>query len=246
MKGLKLQHLPYMPFRLTSPFIPRDSPSKRTGLPVGATTYHDGIDCGRDRRKYPDAYGNQSAGDVFSVLPGIVVESAYHKGRGHTVLIDHGRIDGRKVLTLYQHLAGSGKSEGTRVASGDVIGQMGRTGMGADMAIHLHFELRINGVCVDPLPYIRELEKRLAAQKVALSPQGQKLAIETQKELRLMKDSLDFLSSHHLPEELFRKILAGEDLSDETSKWILTYKHGEALFQRIEEYKQKVKGAKND
>ena len=155
---------------------------------------------------------------MFSVLPGIVVESAYHKGRGHTVLIDHGRIDGRKVLTLYQHLAGSGKSEGTKVVAGEAIGQMGRTGMGADMAIHLHFELRIDGVCVDPLPYIRELENRHVAQSVTLSASAQKLAAKVQRELRLMNESMDHLASHHLPEELFRKILAGEDLSEETNQ----------------------------
>ncbi len=245
MIKLKFEHLPYVPFRLTSPFIPRDSPDKRTNIPVGATEYHLGIDCGRDRDKYPAPYGNKPAGDVFSVLPGIVVDSTFYNGRGYTVLVDHGRIDGHKVLTLYQHLAGTGKAEGTKVAAGDVIGQMGRTGMGADMAIHLHFELRIDGVCVDPLPFIRDSEKRFAAQKITLSPQAQKLAIETQKALRLMKESLDFLSSHHMPEELFRKILAGEDLSQETNKWILSYKHGKALFQRIEEHKRKVREAKN-
>lgn len=244
MKKLKFEHLPYIPFRLTSPFIPRDSPNKRTGSPAGATTYHDGIDCGRDRSKYPDAYSNAPAGNVYAVMDGVVIERGYKKGRGNTVLVKHEFAD-KSVVTLYQHLANCGAPEGTIVTAGDVIGQMGRTGMGVDMAIHLHFELRIDGVCVDPLPYIQKLKNRLVTQKVTLSLSVQKLADEVQRALRLTSESIDFLSTHQLPEELFRKILTGEDLSDETNRWILTYKHGEALSQRIEEYKQKIMEAKH-
>ena len=234
---IKFDCVPYYPFRLTSPFIPRDSPNKRTGLPVGATTYHDGVDCGRDRSKYPDAYSNEPAGNVYAVMDGKVIEATYDKGRGHTVLILHSHLE-QNVVTLYQHLASECVRMGTIVKAGDVIGQMGRTGMGNDMAIHLHFELRVNRKCIDPLPYIKEV-KHNAQTFVPLYLQ--KTAAKVKKELHFTDESIAFLCTHQLPEELFRKILAGEKLSYETVSFIKKNKNGKFILSRIEEYKSKLK-----
>ncbi len=141
---MQLQHLPYTPLRITSGFGPRD-----TGIP-GATTYHEGVDIGTDKSK---PYTATDGGPVTAVLPGTVVSNYYNTARGWVILIDHGAIDGRNIKTLYQHLKQAGAATGAKVRAGDQIGVMGSTGTGAQL--HLHFEIRIDNVCVDPEPYLK-------------------------------------------------------------------------------------------
>ena len=142
---------PYLPMRVTSPF------GQRSVNVQGATTTHKGIDIGRDTSKYPGAYSNDACGPVYAVLPGVITRSGFISQRGYTVIINHGIINGRKVTTLYQHLHKSGlPAVGRRVDAGTIIGQMGRSGMGSDMAVHLHFELYIDGNTVNPMLYFKE------------------------------------------------------------------------------------------
>ena len=149
---MQIKHKPYLPFRVTSGYGNRAG----ANLPKGATTWHDGIDIGRDY-KYGGAYSNSPCGPVYAVLDGMVVDSKFYNGRGNTIKIDHGTINGVKVMSLYQHLHASNRAiVGQKVKAGDIIAYMGRTGMGADMMVHLHFELYINGKTVDPMPYLRD------------------------------------------------------------------------------------------
>lgn len=171
-----LKHYPYLPHRITSSFGNRAG----ANLPAGATAWHAGIDIGRDTSKYSYAWSDNPCGPVYAMLDGIVTESRFARGRGYTVKIDHGTIDGKKVGTLYQHLHKSGLANaGKKVKAGDIIGQMGRTGMGADMMVHLHYELHINGKTVDPLPYFRaqtpskpKKEEDYKVQKIKINING--------------------------------------------------------------------------
>lgn len=155
---MQLQHLPYTPLRITSPYGPRN-----TGIP-GASTMHLGVDIGTDKSK---PYTATDGGPVAAVLPGVVVSNYYNTARGWVILIDHGTIDGRNVKTLYQHLKQAGAALGTKVKPSDRVGTMGNTGVGAQL--HLHFEIRINNVCVDPEPYLKGVktvaEKELTTQE---------------------------------------------------------------------------------
>ena len=94
---------------------------------------------------------------VVAVKAGTVVTSkalknsdGSYRSYGEYVVINH--HDG--TMTLYAHmLAGSRKVEpGQTVAQGQVIGTVGSTGNSTGP--HLHFEVRKNGVCVNPLPYL--------------------------------------------------------------------------------------------
>ncbi len=145
---MQLQHLPYTPLRITSGFGPRN-----TGIP-GASTMHLGVDIGTDKSK---PYTATDGGPVTAVLPGTVVSNYYNNARGWVILIDHGTIDGKNVKTLYQHLKQAGSAVGTKVKPGDWIGTMGNTGIGAQL--HLHFEIRINNVPVDPEPYLIKVKE---------------------------------------------------------------------------------------
>lgn len=69
-------------------------------------------------------------------------------GYGYYIIIDH--ADG--VQTLYAHCSELLVSVGDEVKKGDVIAKVGSTGRSTGP--HVHFEIRIDGNCVDPLPYI--------------------------------------------------------------------------------------------
>jgi hypothetical protein len=147
---IKFKRLPYEPIRITSRFGPRN-----TGI-KGASTNHKGVDLGSDRSIYK---GNTNGGPIRAVLPFTVKASYYNKYRGWVVLLDHGRIDGNRVHTLYQHLKEKGLPAGKKGNAGAIIGIMGNTGVGAQL--HLHFEVRINGVPVDPEPYLKNIKKEV-------------------------------------------------------------------------------------
>ncbi|MBX7213211.1 MAG: peptidoglycan DD-metalloendopeptidase family protein [Thermoflexales bacterium] len=69
------------------------------------------------------------------------------KVRGQVVVIDHGR----GIFTLYCHLSRVDVKQGQIVNAGDVIALSGNTGRSEGP--HLHWELAVGGVTVDPLPY---------------------------------------------------------------------------------------------
>jgi murein DD-endopeptidase MepM/ murein hydrolase activator NlpD len=56
---------------------------------------------------------------------------------------------GNSLATLYGHQSQVLVSVGTHVAAGDVIGLVGSTGMSTGP--HLHFEVRLHGLPIDPL-----------------------------------------------------------------------------------------------
>jgi murein DD-endopeptidase MepM/ murein hydrolase activator NlpD len=80
---------------------------------------------------------------------GIVVAAATGRiGYGNYVVVAHGH----GVETLYGHLDGLGVAVGDSVVAGQVIGFEGSTGFSTGP--HLHFEVRVNGNPVDPMPYL--------------------------------------------------------------------------------------------
>jgi murein DD-endopeptidase MepM/ murein hydrolase activator NlpD len=70
--------------------------------------------------------------------------------RGKTVILDHGR----GVFTLYCHLSEFAVELEQIVAADEVIGYSGNTGR--SLGPHLHFELAVGGVQVDPLAWLEQ------------------------------------------------------------------------------------------
>lgn len=127
--------------RITSEFGLR-----QTGI-NGATTDHKGIDLGRDWTK---PYTN-----IINVRYGKVIENGWNPYRGWYVTIEHGMWK-----TRYQHLRDKCKIQiGSYIRSGTVLGVMGKSADPSvlNVAVHLHFELIINGVYTDPKPYLLEV-----------------------------------------------------------------------------------------
>ena len=119
---------------ITSPVGSRVSPGG-----VGSTN-HKGIDIGR-------VYYTS---EVLASKAGIVITSAYSSSYGNYVVISHGTGN----TTLYAHMSSRKVSVGQSVTQGQVIGITGSTGNSTGP--HLHFEIRENGVIVNPLDYLTD------------------------------------------------------------------------------------------
>ncbi len=70
---------------------------------------------------------------------------------------------GRGIETRYGHLSSLAVSPGQRVTRGQVIGRMGSTGRSTGS--HLHYEVRIDGRAVNPIPFMKSTDYLLAMQK---------------------------------------------------------------------------------
>jgi murein DD-endopeptidase MepM/ murein hydrolase activator NlpD len=87
---------------------------------------------------------------IYATADGIVGRSEYNSGGyGNLVEINHGR----GIQTRYGHLSRSMVSAGQRVKRGDVIGLMGSTGRSTGS--HLHYEVRLDGKAVNPVPFMQ-------------------------------------------------------------------------------------------
>lgn len=84
----------------------------------------------------------------------VVIAGWRGAGQGYMVEIDHGLVNGKSISTRYYHGSGSYKvREGDKVAAGQDIMYMGSTGYST--GTHLHFEVVINGVQVNPENYVK-------------------------------------------------------------------------------------------
>jgi murein DD-endopeptidase MepM/ murein hydrolase activator NlpD len=83
---------------------------------------------------------------------GRVTQAGWAGGYGNYTCIDHGLVGGARLSTCYGHQQAILVAPGQQVTAGQVIGRVGSTG--ASTGPHLHFEVRLGGRPVDPLPWI--------------------------------------------------------------------------------------------
>ena len=95
-------------------------------------------------------FGAPEGALVTAPAAGVVVLAEPLVVRGNAVILDHGR----GIFTGYWHLSELKVTPGQAVAPGDVIGLVGNTGLST--GAHLHWELRIDGVAVDPMQFLEE------------------------------------------------------------------------------------------
>jgi len=88
---------------------------------------------------------------IHATADGIVGRAEYNNGGyGNLVEINHGQ----GIQTRYGHLSRSVARPGQRVRRGELIGYMGSTGRSTGS--HLHYEVRIDGRAVNPLPFMQQ------------------------------------------------------------------------------------------
>lgn len=119
--------------RITAPFGQRRSYS---GGPVAS--YHSGQDLGADKGV-----------PVLAPITGTVVLAEPLSVRGGAVILDHGL----GIFTGFWHLSRIDVTVGQTVGRGDVVGLVGNSGLSTGP--HLHWEMRVLGVPVDPFQWTR-------------------------------------------------------------------------------------------
>lgn len=86
---------------------------------------------------------------INDVLDGTVTYAAWQDGYGNVIKIDHGG----GIETTYAHCSVINVKKGEVVKLGEKIGEVGSTGNSTGP--HLHFEVRENGIPIDPQRYIK-------------------------------------------------------------------------------------------
>ena len=147
--------LPFVPLRkplegaleVTSPFGGRADPF------YGRAAMHTGMDL-RDDLGSP----------VQATAAGRVAFAGWNGGYGNMVEIDHGN----GLATRYAHLSAITVKEGQTVSAGEICGRLGSTGRSTGP--HLHYEVRVDDVAVDPSRFIKAGERPILAAMLASRP----------------------------------------------------------------------------
>lgn len=121
-------------------------------------------------------YGAPRGTPVYTVGPGTVEFAGTQSGYGKIVIVRH---RDHAIETRYAHLSRIDVKEGDTVAAGDAVGAVGSTGVATGP--HLHFEWRINGDPVNPVPQLanyREPSPLSAAGKKALAARAGEMRMQ--------------------------------------------------------------------
>ena len=116
---------------VTSPFGNRTSPFS------GILKFHEGMDIAA-----------QTGTPVVAPADGVVIKAGFSTGYGNMVEISHGY----GLKTVYGHNSRLNVKVGQRVKRGDIISYVGDTG--SSTGPHLHYEVRVNGLPVNPVKYM--------------------------------------------------------------------------------------------
>jgi murein DD-endopeptidase MepM/ murein hydrolase activator NlpD len=135
---------PVQGFRLTSAFGNREHPI------LGGVRMHEGVDL-----------AVPTGTPIYAPADGLVEMAQRFGSYGNFIKILHGG----EMETRYGHLSAYNVTAGEYVHKGDVIGYVGSTGRATGP--HLHYEVRIDGHAVDPMPYLS-----LGQIAVAADPNG--------------------------------------------------------------------------
>jgi murein DD-endopeptidase MepM/ murein hydrolase activator NlpD len=100
---------------------------------------------------------------IYATADGIVSRSQWSGGYGNLVEINHGR----GIMTRYGHLSSSAVMPGMRVKRGQLIARMGSTGRSTGS--HLHYEVRLDGHAVNPMPFLQTANYLAAIQTRGLT-----------------------------------------------------------------------------
>ncbi|MCL1923069.1 MAG: peptidoglycan DD-metalloendopeptidase family protein [Propionibacteriaceae bacterium] len=103
--------------------------------------FHDGLDIGAG-----------CGVPIKAVASGRVSQRYYSSGYGYRIFVDHGYVQGRHMVTSYNHMSGYAVANGAKVSQGQTIGYIGTTG--TSTGCHLHFMLWVNGSLANPRTYL--------------------------------------------------------------------------------------------
>ena len=97
---------------------------------------------------------------IYATADGTVLRAGWNSGGyGNLVEVDHGR----GITTRYGHMSAILVQAGDHVTRGQQIGRMGSTGRSTGN--HLHYEVRIDGRAMNPIPFMKSTDYVLAMQR---------------------------------------------------------------------------------
>ena len=102
---------------------------------------------------------------IYATADGVVGRAEWANGYGNLVELEHGK----GIQTRYGHLSKILVKPNTRIKRGDLIALMGSTGRSTGS--HLHYEVRIDGRAVNPVPFLQSSDYLLAVQRRAEATQ---------------------------------------------------------------------------
>jgi len=114
---------------------------ERTDPIEGGDDYHKGVDIAADEGE-----------PIKAVFDGAVYSVGEDERSGKYVFLEHGK----GIMTFYCHCSEILVREGESVKQGEVVALVGSTGYSTGP--HLHFEVRINGESIDPLPLLENAD----------------------------------------------------------------------------------------
>lgn len=117
-------------------------------------------------------YDGTTGQAVRSAAAGVVVFADQQDGYGNVVVVDHGD----QIATVYAHMSRFSVKVGEVLARGQILGQVGSTGYSTGP--HLHFEYRVSGAPVDPVPHV-DLDEPLPGSCEALARSKNPADLET-------------------------------------------------------------------
>lgn len=95
---------------------------------------------------------------IYATADGIVGRAQWANGYGNLVELNHGQ----GIQTRYGHLSQILVQPGARVTRGQLIAKMGSTGRSTGS--HLHYEVRLDGHAVNPMPFLQSASYLMAMQ----------------------------------------------------------------------------------
>jgi murein DD-endopeptidase MepM/ murein hydrolase activator NlpD len=109
---------------------------------------------------------------IYATADGLITTAGFNSGGyGNLIKIDHGR----GIETRYGHLSKMSVYAGQRIRRGEMIGRMGSTGRSTGS--HLHYEVRIDGRPVNPVPFMKSTDYLVAMQHRATSAPMEQVAL---------------------------------------------------------------------
>ena len=135
-------------FRPASVSIPSRMPVSGAALTSGYGMRIHPVLGGRRAHKGVDL-AQPTGTPVYATADGVISKAEWFSSYGLFISVEHGG----NIQTRYGHLSRLNVAAGQTVHKGDLIGYVGSTGRSTGP--HLHYEVRIAGVAVNPVPYMQ-------------------------------------------------------------------------------------------
>jgi murein DD-endopeptidase MepM/ murein hydrolase activator NlpD len=135
-------------FRPASVAVPSRMPVEGAALTSGYGMRNHPVLGGRRQHRGVDL-AMPTGTPVYATADGVISKAEWFSSYGLYISVEHGAA----IQTRYGHLSRLNVAAGQQVKKGDLIGYVGSTGRSTGP--HLHYEVRIAGTAVNPVPYMQ-------------------------------------------------------------------------------------------